>query len=299
MKILFAYFGNPRYLKNNITNHITIANQIKKNIGAQVDFLFTTTWPTADVIDVVQNVCNLYSINVMFDCIEEQDRAIIAKNIHNKTQYSNFDRTMTLKLFYQLISMHLLALKIPTDYDAVYILRTDILFVTDPEFDFDAVNYIISSGLLKKNLYVTYMEIVLGHIMKIAHIDDRIFLVGSTCLKELYVENFENKMAAYIDEICIKYKDQALEYVNDHHTCVITFLATDLVSSNLRITNKSYSFIADRLMPRNSLCRTSYNDTWHITVDRIIEIENQLLENDKVLPDFITSFAVDEKWFND
>ena len=195
MKILFAYFGQPRYVYENMPNHIALMKQIKNSLvsydGVHIDILFSTTPIENTIVEKIESIAPS-DMNVKFDFISELARADIASSIHSKLKSNYFHKHDVITICHQIISIHMLASKIDKEYDAVYVLRTDMLFATyKTQFDFSFLGHFIGKSDLDYKIFVTDMKQVVSERKQSMDVNDQIFLTSKSTLRDLYFDDFQ------------------------------------------------------------------------------------------------------------
>lgn len=298
MKILFAYFGQPRYAYENMPNHIVLMKQLRESLvsyeGAEIDILFSTTPMDDTTVEKIENIIPI-DMNVKFDFISEIDRADIASSIHSKLKSNYFYKSNIIRLGLQIISIHMLASKIDKEYDAVYVLRTDILFNTyKNNFDFEFLQFFIDQSMLKNTLYVTNMQYVISQRMPPIHVNDRILLTSSSALKELYVADFENNVVAFLDDSYSIWGDDTINQINDYHSTCVRFLSNSFNSNKLKLDGDFYLIKQHSIAPANSITRQVYNGTQQLDMATLNSVITHTMEFDKTND---KTLHIPDEWF--
>jgi len=300
MKILFAYFGQPRYVYENIPNHIVLMKQIKNAFvsyeDVEIDILFATTPMDDTTVEKVENIIPV-DMDVKFDFISELDRADIATNIHSKLKSNYFYKPNILGVCLQIISIHMLASKIDKEYDAVYVWRTDILFNTyKSNFDFSFLPYFIDQHEFDNKIYVTNMSYVISQRMPPIHVNDRILLTKSSTLKDLYFTDFENNVVAYLDDSYTTWGDDTINQINDYHSTCVRFLSNSFNSNKLKSTGDYYMIKQYGIAPPNSITRCAYSGVQQLDIEKLNSIINHTEEFDKTID---KTLHIQPEWFAD
>lgn len=298
MKILFAYFGQPRFVYENMPNHIKLIKQLQDSFvsyeGVEIDMLFATTPIDDDTLVSVKKIIPS-NISVDFDFILELDRAKIAEEIQSKLKFEYFFKQQVLRLCHQIISVHMLSSKIKKQYDAIYILRTDILFCTyKNNFDFSFLSYFIDRHDLENKIYVTNMSYIISERMPPIHVNDKIFLTNNIPLKQLYVDDFQESVASFLDDSYFIWKEDTINQINDYHTSCFRFMSNTFNSNKLKNTKKYFMINQHNILPPNSITRYAYPNVSTLDSNKLHSVIKDTESYDTV---HTKNFHIPPEWF--
>jgi hypothetical protein len=300
MKILFAYFGQPRYVYENMPNHIALMKQIKNSLvsydGVHIDILFSTTPIENTIVEKIESIAPS-DMNVKFDFISELARADIASSIHSKLKSNYFHKHDVITICHQIISIHMLASKIDKEYDAVYVLRTDMLFATyKTQFDFSFLGHFIGKSDLDYKIFVTDMKQVVSERKQSMDVNDQIFLTSKSTLRDLYFDDFQESISSFLDDSYAMRGKDTIRQINDYHSIFVGFMINSFNSDKFKNNGKVYTIEQFRIAPFNSITRHGYSNTSYIDATIVNEIINDRIIYDHENP---KNFHIPPEWFAD
>jgi hypothetical protein len=300
MKILFAYFGQPRCAFENLPNHLKLIEQIKQQLilhdPTQVDLLYATTPIDTPELDKVKKIIDRCGINAKFDFITDFDRIAVSRDIQSKLINCDWSPKTILSTLYQPIAIHLLAKKVKKEYDAIFIMRTDVVYCTyDNNFDFSYLMYHVKERMYEKFVYVATMEYRISTKMTPVHADDKVLLTGKTVMKELFENDFALNVAAFLEDSDKLWGKSSIHHINDNHATNFWFLVNSHMIQKLQKTNIEYSVSPYRIMPRHEITRTPLKNTSIMTDAHLTEVENEKIKIDKTID---KTFKINPSWFD-
>lgn len=301
MKILFAYFGQPRYVTQTIENHIVVMKQMTNHIVSPdpttIDIGFFTAPIEDEHIDVIDRLVSSHGFRSFYNFVTDEDKHKIAYQIHKKLKIDFLYPSNVLMLFHQIISIHKIASMLPAEYDAIYVMRTDILYQTyKNNIDYSFLQRFVETNAFDSRMFVTNMNYVISSRMPMVHVNDKMFLTNSHCLKKLYLDDFQENVISYIEDSYAIWKEDMIHHINDYHQSCIRFASNSFMANKLKDNDDYFTIEQYIIAPPSTIVRKKYNNATYLNAGDLNKIIEETTEYDKT---HHKVFDINYEWFSD